>query len=99
MTVHGGSDLPYFEQRARGGTGLLFAYGAAVGVNHYTPSPGRFHALAMETFDALLPNPATPEGIAYFDSRVIPMLRRFAEAGHAHGSVVFSQIFHLGAGR
>src|SRR5205085_6589003 len=72
MTTHGGGDLAYFAERARGGTGLLFASGAAVGVSHYTPAPGKFQPYADDSFDALLPNPATPECIAYFDARVVP---------------------------
>lgn len=99
MTVHGGGDLRYFEERARGGVGLLLAHGAAVGVNHYTPAPGKFVASRADAFDSLQPNPTTAEGISYYDSRVVPMLRQFPQAGHAHGAIVFSQIFHLGAGR
>jgi 2,4-dienoyl-CoA reductase-like NADH-dependent reductase (Old Yellow Enzyme family)/thioredoxin reductase len=45
------------------------------------------------------PDPASAEGIAYFDDKVTPALRALAEAGHRHGAVVLSQIYHLGSAR
>jgi 2,4-dienoyl-CoA reductase-like NADH-dependent reductase (Old Yellow Enzyme family)/NADPH-dependent 2,4-dienoyl-CoA reductase/sulfur reductase-like enzyme len=103
MTAHGGLDaerqVRYYEDRAAGGVGLMCVPGASLGVYGYAPAVGRFQSAAAADAGGVLPDPASAEGIAYFDAKVIPALRALAQAGHRHGAVVLSQIYHLGSGR
>jgi len=102
MTVHGGGTLdrvlPYFEARAAGGVGMMCVPGAGVGVEGFSPAPGAFMPGRVGDFDAVLPDPGSAAGIAYFDGRVIPPLRALADAAHRHGAKVVSQIYNLGTG-
>lgn len=99
MTPHSGAgkDLRYFEDRARGGCGLVIYNAAATGVFNYSPAPGRPVRYAQDEMDAVLPNPASPEGVAFYDERFIPHLRGVADMFHAHGVILVSQLAHLGA--
>jgi 2,4-dienoyl-CoA reductase-like NADH-dependent reductase (Old Yellow Enzyme family) len=103
MTVHGGlnaeRNVRYYEARAAGGVGLMCVPGGSVGVQDFSASPGRFDVDRVNDVGAVLASPTTDAGIAYFDNRIIPPLTALAEAGHRHGAVVLTQIYHLGSGR
>ncbi len=103
MTAHGGLNaerqVRYYEDRAAGGVGLMCVPGASLGVYGYAPTAGRFQSAAAADAGGVPPDPASAEGIAYFDDKVTPALRALAEAGHRHGAVVLSQIYHLGSAR
>src|SRR5258708_4917573 len=86
----------YIEERARGGVGLMSIAGINIGVSSYGPAPGRFALSTANDLDAVLPNPTTLAGIAYFDDLVIPRCRAAAKIAHDHGVVAVSQIHHTG---
>lgn len=103
MTTHGprlplGRYLRYLEERARGGIGLI-GISAGLGVYNEPTGPGRFLPAYAPDLDAVLPDPTTPEGIAYYDDTVIPALRKQAEAVHRHGAACVGQVLHLGAAK
>jgi 2,4-dienoyl-CoA reductase-like NADH-dependent reductase (Old Yellow Enzyme family) len=103
MTMHGGlnaeRNVAYYEARAAGGVGLMCVPGGSIGVNDYALVPGRFQPERVDDVGAVAADPSTAAGIAFYDDRVIPRLRALAEAGHRHGAVVVTQIYHLGSGR
>lgn len=103
MTMHGGlnaeRNVAYYEARAAGGVGLMCVPGGSIGVNDYAAAPGRFSPERADDVGAVAADPSTPAGIAFYDDRVIPRLQALAEAGHRHGAVVVTQIYHLGSGR
>jgi 2,4-dienoyl-CoA reductase-like NADH-dependent reductase (Old Yellow Enzyme family)/thioredoxin reductase len=91
-------ELPYIEALAKGGVGLFVLSGPSEGVAQYTGSPYHYVPGAAGEI-ALQPNPATPQGRAFFDARVTPMLRALAEVVHRHDAVCFGQIHNLGNAR
>jgi 2,4-dienoyl-CoA reductase-like NADH-dependent reductase (Old Yellow Enzyme family)/thioredoxin reductase len=105
MTPLGGSSaarkLPYFKERASSGVGMIVipigAYGT--GVNIYSVSAGRPVDGDAGFPDAIFPNPATPDGIRYYDDRVIPDLREVADTCRPYGALLFAQIVHVGGVR
>jgi 2,4-dienoyl-CoA reductase-like NADH-dependent reductase (Old Yellow Enzyme family)/NADPH-dependent 2,4-dienoyl-CoA reductase/sulfur reductase-like enzyme len=103
MTNHSGApphrSHAYYEARARGGVGLMILPTGGVGVAHYSSSPGGFRSTDVGDADVVYPNPATPEGISYFDGLVIPALRELVAVCKPHGAICFLQVYHLGAGR
>jgi 2,4-dienoyl-CoA reductase-like NADH-dependent reductase (Old Yellow Enzyme family) len=103
MTMHGGlnaeRNVRYYEARAAGGVGLMCVPGGSVGVNDFAAAPGRFAAERVNEVGAVAADPSTTEGIAFYDNRIIAPLRALADAGHRHGAVVITQIYHLGGGR
>jgi 2,4-dienoyl-CoA reductase-like NADH-dependent reductase (Old Yellow Enzyme family) len=103
MTVHGGlraeRNVRYYEDKAAGGVGLMCVPGGSVGVQSFAAAPGRFLPQHVDDFGGIGPDPTSPEGVAFFDDRVIPTMRSLADAAHRHGTVVLTQIYHLGAAR
>jgi 2,4-dienoyl-CoA reductase-like NADH-dependent reductase (Old Yellow Enzyme family)/thioredoxin reductase len=103
MTNHSGApphrSHAYYEARARGGVGLMILPTGGIGVAHYSGAPGRFRPTDVGDADVVYPNPATPEGISYFDGLAIPALRELAAVCKPYGAVCFLQVYHLGAGR
>ena len=105
MTPNGGGfghrKVPYFEERARSGVGMmvlpLSAFGT--GVTVYNVAPGSPVDADTGIPDAIFPNPASPEGIRFYDDRVIPDLRAVADACRPHGPLLFAQVVHTGAVR
>jgi 2,4-dienoyl-CoA reductase-like NADH-dependent reductase (Old Yellow Enzyme family)/thioredoxin reductase len=100
MTTHQtglaeGRTLRYLEERSKGGVGLI-GINAGEGVHNYSAGPGRFFPDYAGDFDVRPLNPASPEGIRYYDEKVIPVLRKRAEAVHRHGAVCIGQVLHLG---
>ena len=70
MTTHGTGhseqrDLRYLQERARGGAALIGIHSA--GTTNFPLGPGRWKEDHGRDFDVRLPNPATPEGIEFFD--------------------------------
>ena len=102
MTSHTGA-LPkyarHLEERAKYGVGMFVVGGGHAGVSSYSTQAGAPYLPGVGEYGALLPNPVTPEGIAFFDRTAIPSLRLTAEAIHRHGAICFGQVHHLGAGR
>jgi 2,4-dienoyl-CoA reductase-like NADH-dependent reductase (Old Yellow Enzyme family)/threonine dehydrogenase-like Zn-dependent dehydrogenase len=105
MSAHTGA-LPhdryvaYLAERAAGGVGLIVVGGANAGLAEWGPLRGLWRpGGAAPAFDVVGPNPATADGIAYYDGHVVPMLRERAEAVHAGGALAVGQVFHLGAYR
>ncbi len=103
MTVHGGlraeRNVRYYEDRAAGGVGMMIVPGASRGVQDYSAGFGVFQPEHALEFAAVAPDPASAQGIAYFDAEVTPALRALADAAHRHGTVILAQIYHLGAAR
>jgi 2,4-dienoyl-CoA reductase-like NADH-dependent reductase (Old Yellow Enzyme family)/thioredoxin reductase len=104
MTAHGRPVTParyvrYVEERAKGGVAMVGIL-AAQGIMTYpvTPAPNFPLAYAADP-DAVLPNPTTPEGIAFFDKTAIPNLKALSDVVHKHGAVCFGQLHHLGASK
>jgi 2,4-dienoyl-CoA reductase-like NADH-dependent reductase (Old Yellow Enzyme family)/thioredoxin reductase len=103
MTTHGprlsqARYLRYLEERARGGVALV-GVNAGFGIFGYPTGTGRRIPGQAADFDAVAPDPTTPEGIAYYDKTVIPMLREQGEAVHRGGALCFGQLYHPGANR
>jgi 2,4-dienoyl-CoA reductase-like NADH-dependent reductase (Old Yellow Enzyme family)/thioredoxin reductase len=101
MTAHNGALPParyleYLRERARGGVGLVVAAGGKLDVAEYAPAVGHASEYGA-SFDALYPDPATDEGIEFFDAAVIPLLRDRADAVRAAGARCFGQVYHLGS--
>src|SRR5438552_198077 len=90
MTPLGGASgarkAPFFAERARGGVGMIvIPVGAhGTGVNVYSVTAGRPVDADSGLPDAIYPNPATPEGIKFYDNRVIPDLKLVADACKPH---------------
>ena len=100
-TTHGSGhgerrDLRYLQERARGGAGLIGIHSA--GVTNFPLGPGMWQPNLGADFDTRLPNPATPEGIEYFDRVGIPSLKKRADVIHAEGAKIFGQVYNPGAG-
>ena len=89
-------DLRYLQERARGGAALIGIHSA--GTTNFPLGPGRWKEDHGRDFDVRLPNPATPEGIEFFDKIGIPGLRKRAEVIHDEGAKVFGQVYNAGAG-
>lgn len=70
-----------------------------MGVATYSIARGRFLPEYRSDFDAILPNPASPAGIAFFDDAMLPLLRKRAEVVHRHGAACVGQLHNLGAAR
>ncbi len=100
MTAHGGGIGPsgyvrHIEAMAHGGVGMTIVSGASFGVDSYTTAVAPFNPSEVGAFGAVLPNPATAEGAAFYDERVIPHLTNLAEVAHRNGALCISQIHHL----
>jgi len=97
----GARKIPYFEERARGGVGMIvIPVGAhGTGVNIYSVTAGRPVDADAGFPDAIYPNPASPEGIRFYDERVTPDLREVADACRPYGPLLFAQLVHTGAVR
>ena len=98
-TTHGTAlgearDLRYLQERARGGVGFMGLHGSD-GIFGYAVGPGG-HA-ATPDWDGKAPSPVTAEGVAFYDNRVIPYLRKRAEVIHAEGAACYAQMYHLRA--
>ena len=83
MTTHGPRlsqvrYLRYLEERSRGGVALV-GVNAGFGIFGYPAGTGRVVPGQAADFDAIAPDPTTPEGIARYDRTVIPMLRTQGE--------------------
>lgn len=96
--LSGARYLRYLEERARGGVGLIGVF-AGLGLYVYPTAHGRLVPYQPGDTDGVLPNPATSEGIAYYDQTVIPGLRQVSETIHRHGALCFGQLYHSGAVR
>lgn len=97
----GSRKAPFFEERARGGAGMIVipVGNHGTGVNIYSITVGQ-PVDADEGFpDAIPPNPATPEGIKFYDERVTPDLREVADACRKYGPLMFAQLVHTGGVR
>ena len=100
MTTHG-TGLPparyarYLYDRALGSAGLV-GVSAGMDVYVYQPFPDRPLAAYQGHPDTPAVNPATPEGIKFYDERIIPVLKPAADAVRKAGSISFGQIFHTG---
>lgn len=105
MSAHTGA-LPhdryvaYLAERSAGGVGLIVVGGANAGLAEWGPLRGLWRpGGAAPAFDFVGPDPATADGIAYYDDHVVPMLRERAAAVHDGGALAVGQVFHLGAYR
>jgi len=88
----------YIEERARGGVGLIGVF-AGFGVYVYPTAAGRVVPYQAGDFDAVLPDPASAGGAAYYDKLVEPLLKPVAEVAHRHGAMCVGQLYHSGAVR
>ena len=100
-TTHGtglgdARDLRYLQERARGGAALLGVHSSG-GVYGYAIGPGP--RSAAPDWDGKALSPVTAEGIAHYDTVMIPSLQKRAEVVHAEGAKCFAQVYHSGAGR
>ena len=98
-TTHGTAlgearDLRYLQERARGGVGFMGLHGSD-GIFGYAVGPGGHSA--TPDWDGKAPSPVTDEGVAFYDNRVIPYLRKRADVIHAEGAACYAQMYHLGA--
>ena len=103
ITVHG-VILPlqryirYLTERADRGVGLV-GITAGLDIHFYPTFPTPYYPAYDGHLDAVWPNPATFEGILWYDERVIPQLQPVAEAVHQVGAKCVGQVFHLGGNR
>lgn len=86
-------ELRYLEERARGGAALIGLEGH-LGVNSF--DFGLMPRRESPAWDEALPDPVTPDGIAYFDRVATPILRARADVVHAAGAACFAQVVHQG---
>lgn len=100
-TTHGtglgdARDVRYLQERARGGAAFLGVH-SSQGIYSYSIGPGP--RSAAPDWDGKALSPVTAEGIAAYDTMVIPWMKRRADAVHAEGAACFAQVYHPGAGR
>ena len=87
--------LVFLEERAKGGVGLLVISGPfSQGVDTYSAAASKVGAKGA--FAGVMPSPATPEGKTFYDQRITPQVKTFAETMHKHGAKAFGQLYNLG---
>lgn len=101
MTTHGprlgpGRYLAYLEERSH--DVALVGVSAGAGISSVSFAPGALVESYLGEADAVLPDPLTSEGIAFYD-RAIPRLREQADIVHRHGGLIVGQVLHTGISR
>ncbi|MBI2867590.1 MAG: hypothetical protein HYX97_04570, partial [Chloroflexi bacterium] len=88
----------YLEERAKGGVALIICSNPSVyGILPYTVGPPtRLPPGYLGGSDVLLPNPAKPDGVTFYDGWLTPLLREETELIHRHGAACFGQLVHTG---
>jgi 2,4-dienoyl-CoA reductase-like NADH-dependent reductase (Old Yellow Enzyme family)/thioredoxin reductase len=89
-------DVRYLQARARGGAGLLGVH-ASTGIYGYAIGAGP--RSATPDWDGMALSPVSRQGIAHYDSVVIPWMQRRAGVVHQEEAACFAQVYHPGAGR
>lgn len=86
----------YFEERLSAGIGMVVTSRyIAQTVSSFTPGPSGL--IVNGDVDDVLPDPSTPEGMAYFDEKVLPELTAEAELAHRYGAKCVGQLLHVGS--
>jgi 2,4-dienoyl-CoA reductase-like NADH-dependent reductase (Old Yellow Enzyme family)/thioredoxin reductase len=91
--------LRYLEERLRHGVGLIIcSQPAAVATWSFSAGPrSRLPEGYIGDDDVRLPDPASDEGIAFFDRLLLPQMRQQAELAHRYEAACFAQLTHMGS--